>query len=241
MVFVSRTIAYPFFVVVILLSFFALLYIAFFNQAITVDNANSSVSISGDQIVVKIPMQNSTNHVINDVKVTIKSETGERAFYIKGSPAAAILAPGEKYEFLAAIPLGESYSYTAVVSAPFNRPINIKIDLDQGTVDPVDAQVSLPTNLVAKKEYTYSVKLCNVSQSDLAEVFWVENAETGDFKENSPPASFFERSVSLEKDECKTIYSTLTPIKTGEVTIGFSMRVGALKKEVSKVLTVEAA
>ena len=233
MVFVSRKIAYPFFTVVILLVFFVLLYLGFFGSSLTADISGSSVSIVGDQIVIKIPLENKSNHRINNISVTITSDKRSQVLPLKGDLNSAILLPGEKYEFLTSIPLGESYSYVAVVSAPFNRPITINIPLDPNTVDPVRAELFLQKNMVLGKEYNYSVKLCNVSSNDIGEVFWVENAASGDFKEN-----FFERAVSLNKDECKTIYSTLTPIRTGDITMGFSLKVGALKKEVSTTIVV---
>ena len=239
MVFVSRKIVYPFFVAIILLVFFSLLYIGFFSNDISIDNSASSVSIIGDQVVIKIPLQNNSNHVISDISVVVKSDLGSRTFYIKGSKEGSNLAPKENYVFLASVPLGESYLYNASIIAPFNRPINMEINIDPATVNPVEAQVLIPSKLILNKEYTYSVNLCNVSPSDLQEVYWLEVSNDGDFKENSFGSHFNETIISIKKNECKAIYSTLTPIRDGNITIGFSLRVGALKKEVSKVLTVE--
>ncbi|MEI7961930.1 MAG: hypothetical protein WCI04_06360 [archaeon] len=233
MVFVSRKIAYPFFTVIILTVFFLLLYVGFFSNALYADIGGSSVSIVGDQIVIKIPVENKSNHVINDILVTVNSDKRSSVLPLKGDYNSTSLLPGEKYTFSTSIPLGESYSYVAVISAPFDGPITINIPLDPETVDPVRAELFLPKSMILGREYNYSVKLCNVSPNELGEVFWIENALAGNFKE-----TFFERSVPLNKAECKTIYSTLTPIKLGDISMNFSLRVGELKKDVSTIISV---
>lgn len=233
MVFAPRRLVYPFFVAIFAVAFFAVLFLAFLSQSIEV--IQPSFSVAGENIVLKLGLSNNSSHEVRDVRVLVKSSSGERAFFIKGSPEESKLLPNEKYDFLATIPLSESLSYEVIVSALFNKNIAMKFSVDEATINPVDAEVALPSELIIGQEYTYKVNLCNVSESNLWEVLWKEYAESGFFKEE-----FFQRSISLEKSQCKPIYSTLTPIKEGTVRLNFYLTVGAIEKRSYKDLVIRS-
>jgi hypothetical protein len=250
MIHASRKIVYPIFVIIFSLTFFALLFLVFFNQGLEVSEA--TVSIIGSDVVLKMNLHNNSMHRINGIEVIVSNSQEKNTFFLKressvssssldfnkeyvmgNSATNSYLDANESYDFVASLPLSNSLRYEVFVSAPFNRTIPLDFTLEQSTIDPVKAEVSLLPQLFANVESTYSVKLCNISGTDLAEVIWVENAESGAFKEN-----FFERSVSLKVSECKTIPSTLTPLKTGNITIGFTLKVGTIEKKTSKVLHI---
>jgi len=143
------------------------------------------------------------------------------------------LAPGEVFEFEAFFPLSEEVYYKVFVMAPFTKSIPLDFSLQEQTINPVKAELSLPSKLFANESYKYPVKLCNVSESDISEVFWIESSDEEVFREE-----FFERSVSLKKGECKTIYSTLTPISLGRVELKFTLRVGLVEKKSFKSIEI---
>jgi len=235
MVYAPRKIVYPLFVIIFSLVFFSMLFLAFFNQSI--DVLDPSVSVSGTDVVIKLTLVNNSMHAIDGVRVVVSSESEEKAFFLRGSNDSqkSSLAAGEKFDFVATFPVTQTLKYKVVISAPFNKPVPIDFTLEQSTIDPVRAEVSLPAKLYVNEKLEYPVKLCNISGTDLPEVIWVENAEGGDFKE-----TFFERSVSLKVSECKTIFSIITPQKTGNINLGFSLKVGALEKKILTVLNVVA-
>lgn len=228
-----KQVVFSFFVVLFSLVFFGMLFLIFFSQAL--DVVDPSVSIIGSDVVVKMTIKNTSMHSVSGIKVEISNASGSKTFYLKGGVGeeSSSLLPGEKYEFVASTPISENLSYSVNVLAPFNRAIPLNFKLQESTIDPVRAEVSLASKLFVNEEYTYSVKLCNVSGSDLSEVIWLESASKGLFKE-----SFFERTIPLKDSECKTIFSTLTPIQLGEANIGFSLKIGSIEKKISKVLQV---
>lgn len=208
---------------------------AFFNQGLTVRDA--SVSVAGSNVVIKMFIDNNSGHQVNGIVVNVESSAGGSKYYINGAKEAkdSFLTPGQSYEFVASQPISDAVDYLVKINASFNREINLSFPLDASTLDPVKAEVSVPSRLYLGEKYTYPVKLCNTSNSELGEVIWLEQSDEGNFKE-----SFFDRSTSLKLNECKTIYSTLTPNKLGEVQITFILKVGALEKKNSKLITIVA-
>ncbi len=208
-----------------------LIYILFFNQGLVVKDP--AVSLSTNNLVLKMTLYNESMHTISGIKVTVKSSKRAFEFFLNGDESKSSLMPGEKYEFLEAIELSESLYYSVFISAPFNKTIPMNFELKESTIDPVLAKVTINPRIYLNEKYSYTIELCNVSDDALPEVIWVEEAAEGFFKE-----TFFERSIPLQKDECKTIYSTLTPIKSGSVELKFSLRVGPISKGSSKVIEV---
>ena len=231
MVFVSRKIVYPFFLMIFSLFVFGLIYIMFLSNSIFVNDP--VVSIVGDKIVLKMQIENKSNHEISGVRVLIKNGILERGFFLKGSLEDSILLPNETYDFVASIPLGEGLKYSVELSSLFNKPVFLNFELDQSTIDPIKAEVALPSKLIVGQEYTYPVKLCNQSNNDLSEIYWVPNAQPGDFKE-----TFYEQVVELKKSSCETLYSTLTPNRTGKLGLSFLLRIGLIEKRTAIVIDV---
>jgi len=215
--------------------FFGILFLIYFNQGLSIRDATAYVS--GSNVVIKMFIDNNSGHQINNISVSVESATGKNVYYLKGkNPSqASSLAAGESYEFVASQPISNALEYSVKISAPFNREISLNFPLNESTINPVEAEVTIPSKLYLGEKYSYPVKLCNISDSELGEVIWLEVADEGAFKE-----SFFERTTSLKLNECKTIYSTLTPNKLGEVQIVFVLKVGDLEKKSPKVITVIA-
>jgi len=233
MVYAPRKLVYPIFIIIFSLTFFGLLFLVFFNQGLEV--SEPSVSIIGSDVVLKMTLINKSMHRINGVEVVVSNTETKKTFYLRGESSAqsSSLDANQSFDFVASVPLSKSLKYEVFVSAPFNKTIPLSFTLEESTIDPVKAEVSLPSQLFVNEEYTYSVKFCNISGNDLADVIWVENAEPGSFREN-----FFDRSISLKVSECKSIPATLTPLKTGSVNIGFTLRIGTMEKKTSKVLQI---
>jgi len=230
-----RKVTYPLFIVIFSLCFFGILFLMFFNQGLSVRDA--SVSVSGSNVVIKMFIDNNSGHQVNNIMVAVESSAGGSKYLINGAKdiSESFLAPGQSYEFVASQPITDSVDYLVRINGSFNREILLNFPLDESTLDPVKAEVSIPSRLYLGEKFTYPVKLCNTSNSELAEVIWLEQAEEGAFKE-----SFFERGTSLKLNECKTIYSTLTPNKLGEIQIVFILKVGSLEKKNSKLIIVVA-
>lgn len=231
MIFVSRKIVYSFFLLVFLVCFLSLVYVFFFNEGLVVKDP--SVSLSQNNLVLKMTLYNASMHSISGIKVTVKSSKKVFEFFLNGDESKSVLRPGERYDFLEAIELSESLNYTVFVSAPFSKTIPMNFELKENFINPVLVKVIINPKIYLNEKYSYSVELCNVSDGDLPEVIWVEGADEGFFKE-----SFIERSISLKKGECKTIYSPVTPIKLGTVELKFYLRVGPLSKGSSKVIEI---
>ena len=231
MVFVSRKIVYPFFLVIFSLFLFGIIYISILSSSLLVNDP--SVSIVGDKIVLKMQIENKSNHEISGINVLVKNGVIERGFFLKGAIESSSLIAGEKYDFVAAIPLGEGLNYSIEIKSLFNKSVFLNFELEQSTIDPVKAEVALPSKLIVSQEYTYPVKLCNQSNNDLSEVTWVPNAQPGDFKE-----TFYEQVISIKKSSCETLYSTLTPNKVGNLGLSFLMRIGSIEKRTSVVIEV---
>jgi hypothetical protein len=223
MFFVSRKIVYPFFLVIVSLVVFAIVYVAFLSNSIFVNDP--LVSVSGDKVVLKMQIENRSNHEITGVNIFVKNGVLDRGFFLKGSLQNSVLAPHEKYDFVAAFPLDEALKYSVEIKSIFNKPVLLNFELDQTTINPIVAQVFLPSKLVFAQEYTYPVKLCNQSNNDLTDIYWIPNAQIGDFKE-----TFYEQTISIKKSSCETLYSTLTPNKLGKVGLSFLLKIGSIEK-----------
>lgn len=232
MFFVSRKIVYPFFLIIFSLVVFGIVFISFLNNSIVVNNP--SVSVSGSNVILKMQLENVSNHSIRGVNVLVKNEVIERTFFLKLSESKSILNPNEKFDFVAEIPLEESLKYFVEVRSLFNKTVFLDFELEESTVDPVKAEVSIPPlPLIYGKSYTYPVKLCNISNNDLSDIYWVPIASAGEFKE-----TFYEQVISIKKSTCETLYSTLTPNKTGNLDLSFLMKIGSIEKRSLVVIDV---
>lgn len=227
MVYVSRKIVYPVFILFFTIIFFSIIFLVSFNQVLSVDDA--SIEIVGGKIILKSNISNISNHLVRDSKMLIQMDEIQSIVKIKD------LSPGEKFEVISELPFVETLKYEVFVSSPFSKSIKLFFEIDETTVRPVKAQVQLASNMIIGKKYDVVVSLCNVSNNDLFEVIWLENTVGKYFDE-----SFFQRSVPLKINECKNLYSTLTPITPGEVQMDFILRVGSLEQKYSHKIIIEA-
>ncbi len=231
MVYISRKIVYPIFILLFAIVFFSVIFLFSFNQVLKVDDAE--LEFFGDKIIFTAKVSNISNHLVRNSELLIRMGDQERIAKIKD------LAVGESFEVISELPFSESLQYEVFVTTPFSKPIKMFFELDESTVKPVVAEVQIGSDspissiMTIGKKYDVTVSLCNVSKNDLFEVIWFETVNENFFEEK-----FFPRSISLRINECKNLYSTLTPINSGEANLTFVLRVGSLEQKESKIITV---
>ncbi len=223
--YVPRKVIYSFFLVIIVIVIMLLVLFVSFSQALEVSGAQ--ISVVGTEAEVGMVISNTSGHMVRDAVVVI--DTGERIVNEK----IPELAPGEDYNFLKRLEIPENLVYKVTISAPYNQPININFEINESTIDPVTAEVTLSKTMVVGETYDLQVNLCNISPSSLPDVQWQESFSDTYFSEES-----LARSISLDLSQCKYLYSTLTPIKPGTTKIDFRLRVGSAEKNYSQELIV---
>jgi len=218
MVYISRKVVYSTFVLIFAIVFFLLIYFVVGSQALDVSNAE--FDFSGDKIVLKMDIENVSNHYVRDIEIIVVMGNEESNHLIEK------LAPGELYKFEEEFEITEGLKYDVFVKAPFNITKYFPIELDATTVQPVLAEVSIASLMKVGEAYTVLVTLKNVSESDISEVAWITSAEGSFFEE-----SFFPRTAFLKSGESKTLYSTLTPISPGTANLTFVVKVGKIEHD----------
>lgn len=220
MIFVSRKIVYPLFVLAFAVVFFVIVYLVSFSQVLSVSDA--SVEFSGEKILLSALVKNISNHRVSDAAMLVKLSGQEVRVDINS------LEPGEEFLVVTEVPFSSDLTYDVYVTAPFNRTIYLPFKLDQTTVEPVKAKVQLTSEMLVGEKYQMVVELCNVSESSLPEVYWVTTIE-GDFFESNIPVY----NVALAKNDCKNLYPSLTPISPGNAKLTFILRIGSLEQKYS--------
>ena len=225
MVFISRKVVYPIFVLIFAIAFFILIYTVSFSQDLSVSNAQ--FDYSGDKIILKMDINNVSNHFVKNVEVLVINGNKENSNIIK------LLAPGEYYQFEEEFDLSEHLQYDVYVKAPFNITKYFPIELNQTTIRPVLVNISIDPEMKVGVQYKPSISFMNVSESDISEVVWITSSE-GDFFEED----FFPREFSLRVGESKFLPATFTPKAPGEVKLTFILKVGNIEYEQEKVITI---
>jgi hypothetical protein len=227
MVFVSRKIVYPIFILVFILIFFSMIFLFSFNQVLAVSNAN--IEFTGENIALKADINNISNSVVRNVELIVITKNNSETFKLKD------LNVGENFELIKELKLSEDLSYEIFIRAPFSRPIRLFFELDQSTIEPVKAVVQIASNMTVGQEYDVVVRLCNESNNDLLDVAWSTSSQQKFFEE-----AFVDRTLvnGLRINECENLYSTLTPIKVGDARINFSLKVGSLIQNYSHVVRI---
>lgn len=226
MVFVSRKVLYPSFIVVFSIVFFTLVFFFYFSSGLVADN--SSVEIDGDSVVFKTTITNVSNHIIRNIRVELLQEDVDKSVKVGD------LRPDENVDVIIdKIPFTNDLYYEVKIDAFLNRPVNLFFTLDESNVRPVDTNVMLAKDMRVGESYDYSVKLCNISNNALIDVFWSESAIGNYFDE-----VFVPRTIDLGIGECKNLNSTLTPIRPGNVEINFNLRVGKLEQNLEYEIVV---
>jgi hypothetical protein len=227
MVYISRKIIYPSFVVIFSLVFFILLYFFYFSDGLEV--SEESIEIVGQSIIYRSIVTNTSMHYVRDVKVDIIDEEFNNSYRIKD------LAPGESVDVeIDNIPIVNDYQYDLVISGFLNRPKRFEFSLEASTVRPVDAEVNLASEMQVGTEYNYFVKLCNVSNNALTDVMWSESIEGSYFEQPLIP-----RTIDLSVNECKNLNSTLTPIREGDIVLDLRLRVGKVEQNYEYNISID--
>jgi hypothetical protein len=225
MVYVSRKIIYPMFVLVFAIAFFMLIYLVSFSSDLTISNAQ--FDFSGDKIVLKMDINNGSNHYIRDIEVIVISGNEEKNHLIEQ------LEPKEQYKFEEEYDLSESLTYRVYVKAPFNVTKQFDIELDETTVRPVLASISMAPQMKVGQEYNPILTFKNVSQSDISKIIWITSSE-GDYFEDD----FFPREFALKSGESKSLPVSFTPKAPGIVKLTFILKVGNIEYEQEHIVTI---
>ncbi len=225
MVYVPRKIIYPVFLVAFTIIFFSIIFFVSVSQGL--DIKDTSVGVTGEKVVFTTTIKNFSNHVIKNIEIVVVNNNNE----IK--KILPLLEAGDKNFVEIEMDFSNDLKYDVYVNALFNKTSHFVFELDEDTINPVEAKVELASNMVVGQEYQMLVSLCNKSSNDLYDVYWVEKVEGNYFKE-----SFFPRSLVIEKDQCKTFYPTLTPLVPGKANIEFVLRVGGLEQKYSHTIII---
>lgn len=228
--FVSRRkVIFPYFIILFVIIAFVLVYLFSLSQGLVASDA--SLSVSGENVIVKMTVTNSSGHIIRDPEVIIVYGGEKKSLKLKLENN--FLDANESYDFVASIPISETTSYEVFLTAPFNKPIKYTFSLDPSTTEPVKANVTISTSMVVGRSYDVSVRLCNVSNSELYSVEWIDTVNGKYFSETLVP-----RQISLNVNECKNLYSTLTPVTIGIATMQFTLKVGDIVKVLTTDITI---
>ncbi|HNV01133.1 MAG TPA: hypothetical protein PKK60_01755 [archaeon] len=224
-----RKVIYPFFVVVFCIVILVLFYLYFFSEPLRV--FESSISVAGEDLVLNIGVENISNHIVKDIQVVIGSGVDKKIALLK--PKDNFLSPGEKYTTIIKFPLIDSNFYEVNIQSPFIRDLKLLFEIEESTLRPVKAEVFIPSKMVVGKKYDIVYKLCNISNNHLFEVSWLETVDNKYFS-----GDYFLKTISLNVDECINLYSTLTPISSGDTRISFLLKVGSLEQKLSKEIEI---
>ncbi|VVB74233.1 Uncharacterised protein [uncultured archaeon] len=242
MVYAPRKITFPFFIIVFSIVFLGMLYLVFLNKPIDVsDNPQPVVSVVGDKVVLKMTLVNNTKTIVNGITVEVRSDQYNRSFFLKSGKEDSNLAPGERYDFVAELPVSKTLKYDVLIYAPFSAPKLLNFKLNEENINPISANVeNFPTALFVGENYDYLTKICNISKTNISEVRWFATADRGYFKEQDAiTGDFVGRAVGVDSSQCKTFYSTLTPIKAGNVQFVFRWKVGDIEQQATKDAVIE--
>lgn len=227
MVYISRKIIYPIFLLVFTIVFFSIIYLSTFSQALKVDN--SSIDFYGQEVILKVEIENISNRVIDDAQILVKMSEGEK------SKKIPVLNPNDKNFFEITLPFSSDLKYDVYILSPFNKTIYFPFELEQSTVNPVSVKVQIDGDMIIGEEYDLTYTLCNESQNNLHDVYWITQVE-GDYFENF---NSIVQTVDLDISECRNLYILeLTPIKQGQARIIFKLKVGGLESESEKIINI---
>ncbi|MEK6959251.1 MAG: hypothetical protein AABW59_04360 [archaeon] len=231
MAYIPRKIVYPFFIGIFTIIFFSGVYLVSFYKPLTVSDAQ--ISVEGDHMLLQLMVKNSSYHFVRGADILVKYGDEQITGSIGNGGA---LGPDENFEVVMELPFAQVNAYDVYVRAPYNRAERIFIPIDPSTLEPVKASVRITTNMIVGQKYDVVVELCNISPSDLSDVTWGQVAQGDYFDEK-----LFPRSIPIRSNECKPLYSTLTPNTPGKTIIEFTLTVGKLvqKFEQEVVITQE--
>ncbi len=226
MVYVSRKMLYPAFIVAFTIVFFTIVYFLSFSQSLLVES--SRVELDGESLVFYAKITNTSNNYVKNITIDLVQLESQNSYKVKD------LAPGESVDVeIKGILFSSDLKYDVFVLAPFNKTIKLSFTLDESTIRPVTAEVTLAKNMKVNGKYDYLVKICNISNTVLNDVLWTATVSSSYFEEN-----FIPQTIDLSINQCKNLNSTLTPIRPGNIKINFNLKVGKLEQNYSQDLVI---
>jgi hypothetical protein len=225
MVYVSRNIIYIVFGLVFALSLLSIIFFVALSDGLDVRDA--SVTVNGENVEFNSTLKNISNHAIKNIEIIVENNNGQKTELID------VLKAGEKKDIQIILDFSTDLTYDVYVNAAFNKSKHLLFELEGDTIRPVTAKVEIVSEMVVGKTYEMVIRLCNDSDDDLFDVYWIEKIE-GDYFEES----FFPRHLFIGKDQCKSFYPTLTPLVPGKANIEFVLRVGGLEQNEKRVITI---
>lgn len=226
MVYVSRKVVYPAFIVAFSIIFFVMIYLFSMSQSLVVEE--SRVEIDGDSLVFYSTINNISNSYVRNISIDLVHSGGKTTYRVTDIP------PNESTDVVISnIGFSDDLSYEVFIMAPFNRTIRLPFVLEEDTIRPVTAEVFLASSMVVGQEYDYLVKLCNVSSNALIDVRWSASTVGNYFEQPLIP-----QTLDLAINQCKNLNSTLTPIRPGTVRMNFMVSVGRLEQSYSHEIII---
>jgi hypothetical protein len=223
--YVPRKVIYSFFLVIVVVIIIAIVIFVSFSQVLQVSDAE--VSVTGTKAGIGMNIRNVSYHPVSETRVIIKSGS----FVVEET--LPTLQPDENIFFYKELEIPENNVYEVSIISPNNQPIRINFEIENSTIDPVRAEVTLSKRMYLGEEYDLKVNLCNISESNLPTVQWVESFNPIFFSGEG-----LTRSISLDASQCKYLYSKLIPIQTGNTKIDFILRIGSSEKTYSQDLII---
>lgn len=218
MVYVSRKLLYPAFIVIFSIVFFIMVYLFSISQSLVVEEAR--FELAGDSLVFYSTINNISNSYVRDISVDLIHSGGKTSYRVEDIP------PNESREVVIKdIVFSDDLVYDIFILAPFNRTIRLPFVLEEDTIRPVTAEVFLTGEMVVGEDYDYIVKLCNVSNNALIDVRWSASTNESYFDQPLIP-----QVIDLGINQCKNLNSTLTPIKSGIARLKFVVSVERLEQ-----------
>ena len=227
-IYVSRKILYPIFIALFAIIFFSMVFFVSFYQPITV--IDPKLAVEGDHFILSMWIRNNSNHAITGADILVDMGGDQQVVKIN---ECGCLAADENIQVAFELPFSNVSSYNVYIRSPLNKSVRLNFPVEESTIRPVKASVRMSTSMKVGQKQDVAVDLCNESESDLHDVTWEMLADEGFFEEE-----LFPQSVSLRVGECKTLYSTLTPIKSGSVSLEMSLSVGKLEQKNRVDITV---
>jgi len=227
-IYVSRKILYPIFIALFAIILFSAVFLISFYQPLAV--LDPKLAVEGDHFVLSMVLKNNSSHAIRGADILVDMGGSQQTVKIN---ECGCLGANEDTNVAFNLPFANVSSYDVYVRSPLNRSVKLSFPIAPSTIEPVKATVRMSSNLQVDQKQDIAVDLCNESESDLHDVTWTMSVEEGFFSDE-----MFAQSVSLRVGECKPLYSSLTPIKSGTTYLEMTLSVGELVQKSSAKLTI---
>ncbi len=224
--YISRKFVYGFFFVIVLFILGIIFYWTVFYQVLELKNSEISVKNSG--ATIKFDVFNKSNHPIRNVLVTVFFDKNVSRYGVFDVNAH------DSYSFEKQFPISDNLKYIVEVSAPFNPSLKQPFEITGENINPIELTVQIPLNLKLNVSEVAVLTACNISNISLQNIVVEQTFDSTYFS-----GDFYPYNFSLAQGECKPLYSTFTPIKSGKTSIEFSVIVGGVPRKASQEVTIE--